>query len=731
MDLPGFDIHRELARGDTSRVHLATKRATGRLVALKVVPEGDEAPLRLRQAGCAVGLRHAHIVYTYAVGQHGSVLFVEMEPLLGGDLESRLSQGLSMAQVVRVFDELAGALDHAHSQGCVHGDVTPRNILFRSGPAAPAVLADFDRAWWAGTHCGALVGTVGYMSQEQAAGAVPDGRADLYSLGVVLRRMLTGAGPPGVGAPAPPLPRRFAAFQDFFDKLLAAEPAERYSTGAEAAAALAAIPIDGLTPGRPVRLDVVSSTEIEVVSERFDGLSAPTREERQRVARRRVRRWVAGAAAVTLAVATAGAVALTRPEAASTLLALTRFSELGQASEAWREAEALRRDPNQSLAAVVAAYRRVLAQSPAHEGAMQSIAAAATTWKADIDQALVEDDLALAEAKLAESLNVFPQDAELSILFERLSERRRVDAVLIGARALLATQSLSHEASATAAIQAYQEVLRRVPENAEARARLDELAAHYAALAERAVTDGDITDAMNKLGRAATANPDYPQLAPVRTLINQAATLQSEIDEMLAKAGAFREASALVDPPAANAAEIYHRVLATDPDNAIARQGLSEIAEQVLAQFDGLLGAQDLAAAERLMDQAAAVGLGDTAVNAMRTRHDAEVVRLATVAQLLTEAEALFLDGYLTEPVDGNAVAALREAARLDPGNERAAALLTRIAHRLARVASEAWDVGMRADARHYLDLALTVTPGVADWRRRRDSWDEGPSDAG
>ncbi len=729
MDITGFQTHRELARGDASRVYLATDTAASRLVALKVMrlPRGRHAAQRLQQARHAVGLRHAHIVRTYAVGQSGAALWVAMEPLLGGDLEARLRRGLSMAQVLRAFRELASALDYAHGQGCVHGDVTPANILFRSGSDAAPVLSDCDRAVWAGERPGEPVGTAGYMSPEQAAGAILDARSDLYGLGVVFQRMLTGAGS-DASAAASPLPDRYAAFQSFFGKMLAPEPAQRFQTGAEAAAALADISIDGLAPTRPVRLDVVSTSEIDVVAAHVDGLSAPAAEGR-RVARRRVRRWATGAAAATLALATAGAVALTRPDTATALLAWARLSE-GQASEAWRDAEALRRDPNQSLATIVAAYRRVLEQSPGHEGAGEGIAVVAAKWKADIDQAFLEDDLALAEAKLTESLNVFPQDTELSVLFERLSERKRAESILIGARALLATQSLSHEASATAAIQAYQEVLRHLPENAEAHARLDELAAHYTALAERATTEGDVTDAMDKLGRAANANPEYADLARVRVLINQATTLQSEIGEMLAKASAHREASALVDPPEANAAEIYHRVLATDPDNAIARQGLSEIAEQVLAQFDGLLAAQDLTAAQRLVDQAAAVGLGDTAVEAMRTRHDAEAQRLATVARLLGDAEALFQDGYLTEPVDANAVAALREAFRLDPGNGRAAALLARIAERLAGVATEAWEVGMQEDARHYLDLALTVTPGVAGWRRLRDSWDDaGASD--
>ena len=216
-----------------------------------------------------------------------------------------------------------------------------------------------------------------------------------------------------------------------------------------------------------------------------------------------------------------------------------------------------------------------------------ALSTVAATWKDDIAQAIESEDFAIAEAKLSESLSIFPEDSELTVLFERVSDRRRAESILRGARVLLATQSMSHEPSAAAAIQALQEVLRRYPGNEEARVRLDELAGHYTALAEGAVTEGDVANAINKLGRASSANPDYPDLARVRELIRQAETLAQEIGEMLQRAGDLRVAAALVDPAGANAAEIYFRVLATDPGNAIAQQGLAEVAEQVLAQFSG------------------------------------------------------------------------------------------------------------------------------------------------
>jgi len=318
---------------------------------------------------------------------------------------------------------------------------------------------------------------------------------------------------------------------------------------------------------------------------------------------------------------------------------------------------------------------------------------------------------------------VFPKDTELTVLFERLSDRRRADVLLQSTQALIASRSMSHEPSATAAMQAYQEVLQLHPGNSEAKAQLDMIAGFYARLAETAVLEGDLSGAMENLGRAVTANPHFNLIEGARIKINQFALLQAEIDAMLSEASAYRAASALVDPIEANAAEIYHRVLATDPGNVIASQGLAEVAEQVLAQFDHFLSAGDLRRSEKIIDRSVAVGLGDSPVDEMRFRLESEVQRLDTVADLLSLATELFDEGYFTDPVEANVVVKLREVIRLDPGNERAIFLLTRTAERLANVAIEAFEYGLTTQARHYLDLALTVTPDADEWRRLRDMW--------
>ena len=131
----------------------------------------------------------------------------------------------------------------------------------------------------------------------------------------------------------------------------------------------------------------------------------------------------------------------------------------------------------------------------------------------------------------------------------------------------------------------------------------------------------------------------------------------------------------------------------------------------------------DLSAVERLLGQASAAGIEAAALLEIQTRLDQEIEALATISQKLAEAGRLLAQGFITEPQEHNAVAVLRDVQRLDPGNARADELLDQAAARLAEVAQEAFTAGLPEPARHYLDLALTVTPDQGEWRSLRESW--------
>ena len=108
----------------------------------------------------------------------------------------------------------------------------------------------------------------------------------------------------------------------------------------------------------------------------------------------------------------------------------------------------------------------------------------------------------------------------------------------------------------------------------------------------------------------------------------------------------------------------------------------------------------------------------------MQQQLQTEEQRVASIGRLLAEARELLDDGFITEPGEGNAVARLLEVLALDPGNLDAGRLLKTAAGRLADVASEAYDAGLVDDAKHYLELALAVTPDVEAWRQLRARWE-------
>src|SRR5713226_1574372 len=205
-----YTIERELGRGGMATVYLAQDVKHRRRVAIKVLqPELAAALGRdrfLREIETAARLNHPHILPLHDSGEADGFVYYVMPYVDGESLRDRLRREnqLVIEGAVRIASEVASALSHAHSNDVVHRDIKPENILLSGGEA---VVADFgiagaiDAAGGGNiTQTGIVLGTVAYMSPEQASGErALDGRSDVYSLGCVLYEMLVGE-PPFTGA---------------------------------------------------------------------------------------------------------------------------------------------------------------------------------------------------------------------------------------------------------------------------------------------------------------------------------------------------------------------------------------------------------------------------------------------------------------------------------------------------------------------------------------------------
>ncbi len=277
----GYRIKRSLGRGGMGVLYLALEPGLERHVALKLIaPEAaaDEVFARrfAEESRIAASIEHPNVVPIYAAGEEDGIPFIAMRYVSGSDLGRRLAREgrLEPAAAVGLIAQVGNGLDAIHAAGLVHRDVKPANVLLSEtgGGDDHAYITDFGVARNVATESGLtqtgrFVGTLDYVAPEQISGGAVDARADVYALGCLLFKLLTGDVPyPRDGEAArlyahlndpPPAPSLHATavpmtLDDVAIRAMSKEPGDRYpSAGDLGRAAVAAL--SGASPDLPER----------------------------------------------------------------------------------------------------------------------------------------------------------------------------------------------------------------------------------------------------------------------------------------------------------------------------------------------------------------------------------------------------------------------------------------------------------------------------------------------
>ena len=250
LKIPGYKIIRPIAEGGMASVYLAVQESLERPVVLKLLKKFTDVYQSARfvnEGRIIASLNHHNIITIYDIGVIGERHYLSMEYVEGGNLEDKILEGMKPAAALELVEVIGGCLDFLHKKDIIHRDIKPANILFHED--GTPILTDFGVAKQEATDSrltkdGIALGSPYYISPEQAESKPVDGRADIYSLGIILYEMLTGKKPfqgdsdiqiiiSHLSEPVPSLPEELEQYQELVDRMIAKNPDDRFSTAEE------------------------------------------------------------------------------------------------------------------------------------------------------------------------------------------------------------------------------------------------------------------------------------------------------------------------------------------------------------------------------------------------------------------------------------------------------------------------------------------------------------------
>ena len=698
IEIPGYRVVRPLGRGGMASVYLAIQESVDREVALKVMSphllaDPNFGERFLREARIAAKLQHRHVVGVHDVGRHNDLHYIAMEYLEGGPIQTKEGGARDAAFALRVTREIASALGYAHSKGFVHRDVKPDNILLRDDQTS--ALTDFGIARASDsatrmTRTGAVIGTPHYMSPEQARGRQIDGRADLYSLGIVLYELLLGRVPFSaddslavgimhITEPVPRLPPPFEDLQPLLDRMLAKLPEERFQSGDECA-------------------DAIRDVEIAIAHGELPHLFNPTAEQSRRILERLPgggRLQAPRSDSITSSTPTRGATTQAIGSVGSSTRSTPRATTSAEALPRGRAEPSI--GPIDFDGTTDTGRRRNVADVPKRRGLGWIVAL-----------------LAVVAIGVAAWFN---QDRLRALIPETEQNSQLADAdAALAAGDLVGTNGAS-------AREKYAAILRVDPDNAKAAAGMRQVGERLVEQSRAALAAGDLPKARSLAQSAREIIGGGEAVDSLDAEIRSTEGRSVEIDALLEKAMAARAAGQLVEGEG-NALAYYQQALDVDAANAIAARGIQEILQALSTQAQEKIAAGDAPAAQTLADQIARISPNHASLPELRAAladagqraAEAESAKAAQQAEeAIARGEQQLRSGALLAPPGDNALESFRAALTLKPDDARARAGLNKIGASLLVQAEAAIDASDAAAAAKLVKRAESIGAPRAD----------------
>ncbi len=771
IEIPGYRILRQLGRGGMATVYLAMQESVQREVALKVMSpslqaDPDFSERFLREARIAAKLHHRHVVGIHDVGRAGEANYIAMEYLGGGPVLARDAGPRPVGFALRVTREIGLALHYAHAKGFVHRDVKPDNILLREDGSA--ALTDFGIARAADsstrmTRTGAVIGTPHYMSPEQARGRPIDGRADLYSLGILLYELLVGRVPfhaddslavgiMHITQPIPVLPEHLAPIQPILNRLLAKQPDERYQSGQQLADAIEQVEI-AIADGDLQELDNPEAAYLREVPGAMPASAGSRTITPASGLRHRAEPSIGRLDDVDAAARwrPRGAQARTPQPASSRrylIIVVLLLLLAGGAGAAWFYQDRLRALlPNTELNTLIARGQKALGENrlvgtqgdsarelfqkaraldPDNEQARHGLDNVGARLIEQARAALARNDLEAARTDAAAAEEVLgggPEIEQIKATLHTAQTRSTAteDLLAQGDAALAAGRLIGADGASTF----YQRVLDADATNGLALNGLKKVAEAQTAQAREAISAGNADLANQRIAELAQLSPNHPAIAELRAaMAKMHETDVQALEQQLTKAEAQLRAGRIDGSEGAQA--LFLAAIKRDPANARAKAGLRRVAQAFVIQANAALDDHNNASAEKLLRQAEAIApeLADVKAARSRLREERERTDIEKnqskaapadqprIDALLEEAERAVAAGNLNVPPGDSAYDKYRAVLALDGNNAKAFAGLSRIPVRAKELFEQALKAGTPNKAYAYLDAIGDLSPG-------------------